>query len=35
VGTTAAAQDYIATVLPQVPDDLVTPAPVAPGDGAA
>src|SRR4051812_11818654 len=26
VGTTAAAKDYIATVLPQVPDDLVTPA---------
>jgi hypothetical protein len=26
VGTTAAASDYIATVLPEVPDDLVVPA---------
>jgi hypothetical protein len=27
VGTSAAARDYIENVLPQVPDDLVTPAP--------
>ena len=33
VGTTAAAQDYISHVLPAVPDDLVTPAPVGPGTG--
>jgi hypothetical protein len=26
VGTTAAAADYIANVLPEVPDDLVVPA---------
>ncbi|MGY1618042.1 DUF4032 domain-containing protein [Geodermatophilus sp. SYSU D00691] len=32
VGTTAAAQDYVRNVLPQVPDDLVTPPPV-PADG--
>jgi hypothetical protein len=31
VGTTAAAEDYIAHVLPQVPDDLVTPSPTALG----
>jgi hypothetical protein len=29
VGTTAAAKDYFSRVLPAVPDDLVTPAPVA------
>jgi tRNA A-37 threonylcarbamoyl transferase component Bud32 len=29
VGTTAAAEDYIAHVLPAVPDDLVTPPPTA------
>jgi hypothetical protein len=28
VGTTAAARDYFRRVLPEVPDDLVTPAPV-------
>jgi hypothetical protein len=28
VGTTAAAKDYFSQVLPAVPDDLVTPAPV-------
>ena len=28
VGTTAAARDYVSRVLPEVPDDLVTPAPV-------
>jgi tRNA A-37 threonylcarbamoyl transferase component Bud32 len=28
VGTTAAARDYFSRVLPEVPDDLVTPAPV-------
>jgi hypothetical protein len=28
VGTTAAARDYITRVLPTVPEDLVTPAPV-------
>jgi hypothetical protein len=36
VGTTAAARDYISRVLPTVPDDLVTPAPlrgVAVSDG--
>jgi hypothetical protein len=31
VGTTAAAEDYIRNVLPQVPDDLVTPAPMVTG----
>jgi hypothetical protein len=31
VGTTVAAEDYIRTVLPHVPDDLVTPAPSSPG----
>jgi hypothetical protein len=31
VGTTAAAKDYIATVLPQVPDDLVAQPPSALG----
>ena len=30
VGTTAAAADYIATVLPEVPDDLVVPAQTLP-----
>jgi len=35
VGTKAAAQDYISHVLPAVPDDLVTPAPVGPGTGPA
>src|SRR4051794_18273337 len=35
VGTTAAAQDYIDNVLPHVPDDLVTPAPLAVGDDGA
>jgi hypothetical protein len=38
VGTTAAAADYFATVLPAVPDDLVTPAgplPPMPSDPAA
>src|SRR4051794_35184575 len=34
VGTTAAARDYITTVLPHVPDDLVTPPPSALGGGA-
>jgi hypothetical protein len=29
VGTSAATQDYIRTVLPAVPDDLVTPAPAS------
>ncbi|WP_448623831.1 DUF4032 domain-containing protein [Geodermatophilus sp. URMC 64] len=29
VGTTAAAADYITNVLPQVPEELVTPAPVS------
>jgi Domain of unknown function (DUF4032)/Lipopolysaccharide kinase (Kdo/WaaP) family len=33
VGTRAAAQDYIRHVLPQVPDDLVTPPPAAPSAG--
>jgi tRNA A-37 threonylcarbamoyl transferase component Bud32 len=33
VGTTTAAKDYIATVLPKVPDDLVTPPPSAFGAG--
>jgi hypothetical protein len=32
VGMAAATADYIATVLPRVPDSLVTPAPQAPGD---
>jgi hypothetical protein len=35
VGTTAAAQDYISTVLPEVPEELVTPTPAAPGAGPA
>jgi hypothetical protein len=30
VGTSVAAQDYIATVLPEVPTDLVMPAPPVP-----
>ena len=34
VGTTAAAQDYFASVLPEVPEDLVTPvAAMTDGDG--
>jgi hypothetical protein len=33
VGTTAAAEDYIATVLPGVPDDLVALPPGPPGGG--
>jgi hypothetical protein len=33
VGTAEAAADYVATVLPAVPDDLVTPAPVGPDAG--
>ena len=35
VGTTAAARDYFSKVLPAVPDDLVTPAPVRAGAGPA
>jgi hypothetical protein len=31
VGTTAAARDYFSKVLPEVPDDLVTPAPTRTG----
>jgi tRNA A-37 threonylcarbamoyl transferase component Bud32 len=34
VGTSAATEDYIRTVLPEVPDDLVTPAPDTAGDSA-
>jgi Domain of unknown function (DUF4032)/Lipopolysaccharide kinase (Kdo/WaaP) family len=33
VGTAEAVADYVATVLPAVPDDLVTPAPVGPDGG--
>ena len=33
VGTTAAARDYFSRVLPEVPDDLVTPAPVPASGG--
>jgi hypothetical protein len=35
VGTSVATQDYIRTVLPQVPDDLVIPAPPVHADGEA
>jgi hypothetical protein len=33
VGTAEAVADYVSTVLPAVPDDLVTPGPVGPDAG--